>query len=82
MTVAPQPKQYDRSGVFNPHTGKKSRGAKERSDFTDLQVKAKADREKKELREHFSKRNPTGLCVRKNTNGSIIRPGGTPAYIG
>lgn len=82
MSDHPEPKSHDRSGVFNPHTGKRSFGLKEKSEFTDLQVQAKADREKRELRAHFSKKNPTGLCEIKGVDGSIIRKSGTPVMFG
>ncbi len=72
MTIAPQPKLYDRSGVYNPYTGKKSKGLKQKKEFSDLQVQAKADRTRREQQERLNKTHPKGLAERRNSDGSII----------
>lgn len=70
----PEPKLYDRSGVFNPITGQKSKGPKQRAEFSDLQVKAKADREAKELRARLSATHPGGLAEVRDSVGNVVKP--------
>lgn len=82
MTLAPEESDRTGSSIFNPVTGKKSRGLKEKVEFGKLQEQARARREETNLRKHLDKRHPTGLAQLKTSSGEVIRKSGTPAKVG